>query len=73
MDGLAVTDDGLAGRSTRVRATGLLALPAFSPVLAGLEPYTQLVRAVRGVVTDRAAVLEFAYDWRLPCGTPRAC
>lgn len=65
MNGLAVTDEELAGTSTRVRATGLLAVPAFSPVLAGLEPYTRLVRAIRKVVADRSAVLEFAYDWRL--------
>lgn len=65
MDGLAVTDDELAGKHTRVRATGLLTIPAFSPVLAGFEPYTRLVRAVRKVVPNRSAVLEFAYDWRL--------
>lgn len=65
MDGLAVTEEELAGKSTRVQATGLLTLPAFSPVLAGFEPYTRLVRAVRKVVADRSAVLEFPYDWRL--------
>lgn len=65
MAGLAVTGGELAGESTRVRATGLLTVPAFGPVLAGVEPYTRLVRAVRQVVPDRAAVLEFPYDWRL--------
>ncbi|MFJ3672805.1 hypothetical protein ACIPSE_40735 [Streptomyces sp. NPDC090106] len=54
------------GRYGRVEATGLLRLPAWAPFLQGLEPYGPLVAAVREKVADRAAVLEFAYDWRLP-------
>ncbi|XVS61848.1 lipase/acyltransferase domain-containing protein [Actinosynnema sp. CA-299493] len=62
---LAVSDDELAGDTRRVRPDGLLAFPAFAPFLAGLEPYTELVNAIRRVVSTRQAVLEFAYDWRL--------
>lgn len=63
---LRVTDEERAGRTGRVRANGLLRFPAFMPVLAGLEPYTKLVRVAREAVADPAAVLEFPYDWRLP-------
>lgn len=62
---LAVSEDELAGRSTRVKPVALLTFPAFSPVLGGFEPYTPLVRAIRKVVRHSSAVLEFAYDWRL--------
>lgn len=63
---LAVTDDELDGKSGRVKATGLLTWPAFMPILAGLEPYTPLIRAIGKVVRHPAAVREFPYDWRLP-------
>lgn len=63
---LAPTEDELAGKTGRVQATGLLKFPAFAPVLAGVEPYTPLVAALREVVRHPAAVLEFPYDWRLP-------
>jgi hypothetical protein len=63
---LRLTDDERAGRTGRVRATGLLRFPAYMPLLAGAEPYMKLVRAVEGVVADPAAVLAFPYDWRLP-------
>jgi hypothetical protein len=46
--------------------TGSFGLPAFLSVLGGLEPYQRLADRLRQVVVDRAAVLEFAYDWRLP-------
>ncbi len=68
-DGLAplrVTPDELEGRTGRVKATGLLRFPAFAPWLAGFEPYTPLVNGIRNATTDPGAVLEFAYDWRLP-------
>lgn len=68
-DGLAplrVTPDELEGRTGRVKATGLLRFPAFAPWLAGFEPYTSLVKRIRTTAADPAAVLEFAYDWRLP-------
>jgi hypothetical protein len=63
---LALTDDEQAGRYGRVRATGLLRFPAFAPVLRGFEPYGRLLDGIRRVTPDPAAVLEFAYDWRLP-------
>ncbi|MGW3960080.1 esterase/lipase family protein [Amycolatopsis sp. NPDC005003] len=63
---LRATQDELDGRVGRVKATGLLRFPAFAPLLAGLEPYTPLVKRIRRIVRDRRAVLEFAYDWRLP-------
>ncbi|MFJ3640102.1 hypothetical protein ACIPRD_10150 [Streptomyces sp. NPDC090108] len=68
-DGLAalrMTDDELAGRFGRVTATGLLRHSAWTPHLRGFEPYTALGAAMRRCVPDPAAVLEFAYDWRLP-------
>ena len=49
----------------RIKATGLLRFPAWAP-LSAFEPYTALVRAIRSVTAHPAAVLEFAYDWRLP-------
>ena len=63
---LMLTDDERAGRIGRVAATGLLRFPAFSPVLAGFEPYTTLCDRIRAMVASPKAVLEFAYDWRLP-------
>ncbi|MGH3772175.1 MAG: esterase/lipase family protein [Pseudonocardiaceae bacterium] len=63
---LMLTDDERAGRIGRVAATGLLRFPAFAPVLAGFEPYTTLCDRIRAVVASPKAVLEFAYDWRLP-------
>ncbi|WP_216899270.1 esterase/lipase family protein [Nocardia alni] len=49
-----------------VKPARLLRVPAFAPFLAGIEPYTKLVRRLRETVRDPAAVLEFGYDWRLP-------
>ena len=63
---LMLTDDERAGRIGRVKAVGLLRFPAFSPVLAGFEPYTTLCDRIRAMVASPKAVLEFAYDWRLP-------
>ena len=54
------------GRYGRVRAARLLRFPAFAPVLAGLEPYTVLLRGLRAVAAHADAVAEFPYDWRLP-------
>jgi pimeloyl-ACP methyl ester carboxylesterase len=63
---LAVTDEERDGRTGRIKARGLLrTAPAFAPVLRGFEPYTSLMRSIARVVSDPAAVLEFAYDWRL--------
>lgn len=54
------------GQYGRVTATRLLQAPAWLPVLQGAEPYTRLVGRLRQVVADPAALLEVAYDWRLP-------
>jgi hypothetical protein len=62
---LKLTDEERTGRTGRVRATRLLGTPAFAPVLAGIEPYTELVSSLRRVCRNPDAVLEFAYDWRL--------
>jgi hypothetical protein len=66
MAALRVTDGERAGRVGRIVAGGLLRFPAWAPMLGGLEPYSELVRRLRQVVADQAAILEFAYDWRLP-------
>jgi pimeloyl-ACP methyl ester carboxylesterase len=51
----------------QVRATGLLTLPAWTLGLgSGIEPYTTLVKRLRGVVAHADAVATFPYDWRLP-------
>lgn len=55
-----------SGHYGRVEATGLLRFPVWAPFLHGLEPYDHLLKAVREKVADPAAVLAFAYDWRLP-------
>lgn len=62
---LAVTDDERAGRTGRVRATGLLRFPAFAPVLKGFEPYTKLLTGIGRVLAHPDALCEFPYDWRL--------
>jgi hypothetical protein len=63
---LAVTDEERDGRTTRVRPGRLLRLsPAFAPLLRGVEPYAALLKTIGRLVADPAAVLEFAYDWRL--------
>ncbi|MGW7064085.1 lipase/acyltransferase domain-containing protein [Streptomyces sp. NPDC054904] len=66
LEGLRMTDEELDGKHTRIKATGLLKHSAWTPYLAGSEPYTDLVETVGTSVADLAAVLEFAYDWRLP-------
>ncbi|GLX19720.1 lipase/acyltransferase domain-containing protein [Streptomyces lavendulae] len=63
---LTMTEDELAGKTGRIKATGLLRHSAWTPYLAGSEPYTDLVDTIRTSVADEAAILEFAYDWRLP-------
>ncbi|MGW7244238.1 esterase/lipase family protein [Streptomyces sp. NPDC054804] len=65
MTSLHLTDEERHGRLGRIRATGLLSVPAWAPYLKGLEPYGDLVDAVHAVTSDAAAVLQFAYDWRL--------
>ncbi|MFJ9041439.1 esterase/lipase family protein [Streptomyces sp. NPDC102406] len=71
-DGLAalhLTEDELAGKTGRVRATQLLRHGTWTPYLRGQEPYTDLIDTVRDYVADPAAVLPFPYDWRLPVAT----
>ncbi|GLW45610.1 hypothetical protein Stsp02_12720 [Streptomyces sp. NBRC 14336] len=63
---LHVTEDEREGRTGRIRATRTLRFPAFAPVLHGFEPYTKLLQGVRASAAHPDAVLEFAYDWRLP-------
>ncbi|KOV77720.1 alpha/beta fold hydrolase [Nocardia sp. NRRL S-836] len=66
LEPLALTDAERRGDTSRVKPVGLLKFPAYLPGLTGLEPYTGLVRELRGVVRHPSAVAEFAYDWRLP-------
>ncbi|GAA4457876.1 PGAP1-like alpha/beta domain-containing protein [Phytohabitans houttuyneae] len=63
---LALDERETDGEYGRVRPVGLLKLPEYLPFLRGAEPYTTLVNAVRDCVVDPRAVVEFAYDWRLP-------
>src|SRR5262245_5180054 len=69
---LRVTQAELDGDRTRVTATRLLRAPAFAPVLRGVEPYRNLVKALRRAVAHADAILEFPYDWRLPVGESAA-
>ena len=62
---LHVTDEDLHGGG-RLRATRLLRVPGYLPLLGGFEPYTDLLRRVENTVVDPRAAVEFAYDWRLP-------
>ncbi|MFC9679941.1 hypothetical protein [Streptomyces sp. NPDC056948] len=66
MAALAVTEDERAGRTGRITARRLLKFASWSPLLGGVEPYTNLVRGITPAVADPAAICEFAYDWRLP-------
>ncbi|MDR6974192.1 hypothetical protein J2X68_000870 [Streptomyces sp. 3330] len=63
---LRLDESERSGRYGRVEPAGLLRFPAWAPFLHGLEPYDHLLKTVRDAVADPAAVLEFAYDWRLP-------
>lgn len=66
LEPLRLTPQELEGSTTRIRPTQLMRHSSWTPYLQGFEPYTHLIDAVRGCVADPAAVLEFAYDWRLP-------
>jgi pimeloyl-ACP methyl ester carboxylesterase len=63
---LALDDDERAGRYSRVVPTTFLRAPAWAPFLGGFDPYTRLLHGVYAMVAAPQAVLEFAYDWRLP-------
>ncbi|MEU6726342.1 hypothetical protein ABZ917_21795 [Nonomuraea wenchangensis] len=62
---LQVTDEERSGTTGRIAARRLLRVPAFAPVLRGVEPYTALLMAAQRQASDPMAVREFAYDWRL--------
>lgn len=64
----ALHDETYNPSKARIEPAGLLhgPVPAFAPVLGAVEPYTRLVKELKKVVIHEAAVLEFAYDWRLP-------
>jgi hypothetical protein len=66
LDALRVTDEERKGHTGRIHPARLLRAPAVAPLLRGVEPYTDLIEALRDVVTDPQAVLPFPYDWRLP-------
>lgn len=74
MTSLALTEEELTAIATdtydpataRVQPAGLIRFSAFAPVTGGFEPYTAMVNALKGAAAHRDAVLEFAYDWRLP-------
>ena len=80
LDRLVVSDDERAAMLTldatdsevsdaisahRIRAGGVLEFPAAAPVLAGIEPYREIVNRLKRMVIHPDAVLPFAYDWRL--------
>ncbi|MFB7706349.1 lipase/acyltransferase domain-containing protein [Streptomyces niveus] len=68
LDALRLTPDELEGKTGRIKATQLMRHSSWTPYLQGFEPYTNLISTVHDCVADPAAVLEFAYDWRLPVG-----
>ncbi|MFL5913998.1 MAG: esterase/lipase family protein [Gaiellaceae bacterium] len=70
---LGLTDAEREGDYTRVRPAGILKIPAFAPVFQGYEPYGRLSTTIRSSVANEDAVLEFAYDWRLPVEHNAGC
>ncbi|MFH8990853.1 hypothetical protein [Streptomyces sp. NPDC017940] len=66
LEPLRLTPEELEGRTGRIKATQLMRHSYWTPYLQGFEPYTALLDVVRSCVAHEAAVLEFAYDWRLP-------
>ncbi|MFT4215727.1 MAG: hypothetical protein QM619_00865 [Micropruina sp.] len=64
----ALHGGGYEPSTARIKPAGLLhgPIPAFAPILGGIEPYTRLVKELKKAVIHEAAALEFAYDWRLP-------
>lgn len=65
MQALHVDDGERDGKVGRVRAKGFMTRPWWLPGVGGAEPYTELVDALRTRLAHPAALLEFAYDWRL--------
>ncbi|MFD7418389.1 hypothetical protein ACFV9B_43265, partial [Kitasatospora purpeofusca] len=67
LDALRATEAELDGSGrTRVLPSALLQIPAWVPLIHGIEPYHDLLTMVRDTVPTPAAVLPFPYDWRLP-------
>ncbi|WP_189269101.1 esterase/lipase family protein [Streptomyces fuscichromogenes] len=67
LEALRATEAELDGTGrTRVLPSALLRLPAWVPLIHGIEPYHDLLTMVRDTVPDPSAVLPFPYDWRLP-------
>ncbi|MEV2193593.1 hypothetical protein AB0I02_21780 [Streptomyces phaeochromogenes] len=66
LEPLRLTPEELEGKTSRIKATQLMRHSSWTPYLQGFEPYTNLINTVHGCVAHSAAVLEFAYDWRLP-------
>lgn len=62
----ALAQDRYDPAKARVQPDGFIRFPAFAPFAGGFEPYTDLVSALKGAAAHPDAVLEFAYDWRLP-------
>ena len=62
---LEVKDEERDGSGKRLRPAGLIGFPFWIPVLGGFEPYGDLLRQLRHTSVDPAAVVAFAYDWRL--------
>jgi pimeloyl-ACP methyl ester carboxylesterase len=65
LEALRLTKEERRGDYRRVRARCLLRFPAFTPFLAGFEPYRALLKALAGVCFP-GAVATYPYDWRLP-------
>lgn len=65
LDRLVVTDHERSGRTGRIHSTRTLRMPAFAPLLGGLEPYTAMLSAATRFAIHADAVREFPYDWRL--------
>lgn len=63
---LHLTAEEQAGDHGRIKARRLLQIPAWSPVLRGIEPYHKMTAAIENAVAHPAAVMPFPYDWRLP-------
>ncbi|MFE3263683.1 esterase/lipase family protein [Streptomyces sp. NPDC059215] len=66
---LRMTEDELEGKVGRIQPVQLMRHSAWTPYLKGCEPYTRLITGVNACAADPAAVLEFAYDWRLSVTT----
>ncbi|MCX4650308.1 hypothetical protein OG249_00090 [Streptomyces microflavus] len=67
LEALRATEAELDGTGqTRVKPSALLRIPAWVPLIHGIEPYHDLLTMVSGTVAAPAAVLPFPYDWRLP-------